>query len=475
MPPDRPPATTTPTKTAPSLVGYSLHQLRDELRALGQLVHNEWKLFALLLAGLLVFLSFTDPLPPKDVYLAVGQAGSEFEHLGKKFVPYFAEQGMRLHLVNTPGSGASLEDVGSQTLKVNAALMVGGVARAGAYPNLYSLGSVEYVPLWLFYRGEPVQGQGAFPYFSKGRVAIGLEGSATEIILRDILGVTGIQPGNGDHFLKIPHQEAVQKLLDGEIDALCVMDGMESPNVQMLLQRPDLHLYSFSLAAAYVKKLRYLDVVTIPRGGLDLRAVRPEADVQMLASTITLLVERTMHPAVQQTFLVAVDRVSSRVDQFFAKPEFFPAYVDHAVELSPLAKNYFEHGAPPLMDRLPLWLVNYLDRIWLLLLGAFAVIYPLFNLFPSYRRIHSNMFINDAWERIMDIELAGERATAGAELQTLVDQLDELDARALSTFIAADQISNMYSMRATLRSQRAALEEQLDRIGSGQATGGDGR
>ena len=452
------------TKTAPSVVDYSLHELSDELRALGQLLRNEWKLFGLLLAGLVVFFSFTDPLPPRDVYLAVGQAGSEFENLGRKFVPYFADQGISLHLVNTSGSGASLIDVADEKIKVNAALMAGGVAKPGAYPNLYSLGSIEYVPLWLFYRGEEFHGQRAFAHFAEKRVAIGLEGSATEMILKDLLGVTGIRLGASDRFLRIPHQQAVQMLIAGEIDAICLMDGMESPNVQMLLQRQDINIYSFPYAPAYVKKLRYLDVVVIPQGALDLQAVRPATDVQMLASTITLVVEKSMHPAVQQTFLVAADRVSSRVDQFFAKPEFFPAYVDHAVDLSPVAKKYFEHGPPMLIDRLPLWVMNYLDRIWLLVVGAIAVIYPLVKLFPSYRRIYSTMFITDAYQRIKAAELAGLRADSRAELQALIDQLDELDARALSTFVAADLISTMYGMRTTLRSQKVVLLEQMARI-----------
>ena len=74
--------------------------------------------------GVVFLLVFTKPLPPKDVYLAVGQEGSKFEAIGKKFVPYFAEQGLDLHLVHTKGSAANLATLANTTTEVHAALAV---------------------------------------------------------------------------------------------------------------------------------------------------------------------------------------------------------------------------------------------------------------------------------------------------------------------------------------------------------------
>lgn len=469
-PPRRRPATgqtQRPDKApSPSLVEYSLHEASDEFRALKQLLRNEWKLVVLLFIGLFAVFGFFEPVPPKDVYIAVGQPGSEFEYLGKKFVPIFSEQGIRLHLVNTKGSGDSLQEVADGRIEVNAALMVGGIAKAGAYPNLYSLGSVEYVPLWLFYRGDAAPRTGAYEFFAQQRIAVGQPGSATDIILRDILAVAGVTYVDRENFLRLPHQEAVRRLLAGEIDAVCIMDGIDSPNIQALLKDPRIKIYDFPFAPAYVKKLRYLDLVTIPAGAFDIKTVRPSTDVRMLASTITVLVERTMHPALQQLFVLAEDQISSNVDQFFAKPEFFPAYVDRTVELSPVAKRYFEQGAPALRDRLPLWLLNFIDRIWLLAVGAVAVIFPVFRLFPSYRRIHSTIFINDAYQHINTIEHAARRARSRAELQTLIDELDQLDQRAFSTLIAAELIGSVYNMRATLRSLRDSMLSQMTKMPS---------
>jgi TRAP-type uncharacterized transport system substrate-binding protein len=438
------------SRASPSLVRKTSYSLVDEVRAWAELVKAEWKWFLILLAGIAILIAFTSPLPPKDVYLAVGEEGSSFEMLGQKFVPYFAEERVRLNLVRTSGSGASLAELADKDDKVNAALLVGGITQKGSYPNLSSLGSIEYVPLWLFYRGPEIHDGEALTYFANKRVSIGAEGSGTEIMLRKILALRGIALQNKENYLKISHQEALQKLLDGGIDAMCIMDSINAPIVQRLLEHSEIHTATFAYAPAYAKKLPFLDTVIIPKGALDLKALRPAQDVQMLASTTTLLVDREMHPAIQQLFLLAADKIGSEQDQFFAKPEFFPAYVDHAIPLSPVAKRFYEHGAPALKSVLPLWLGSYLDRMWLLLVGAIAVIYPLFKLFPSCRRMLSVMLITDAYEEIRQIEKRLAQANTAAELQSLIDELNELDAATRESVISSDEMNRLYAMKSAL-------------------------
>lgn len=43
----------------------------------------------------------------------------------------------------------------------------------------------------------------------------------------------------------------------------------------------------------------------------------------MMASTATLLVENDMHPVIQLIFLLASDKISNEVDQFFATIRIF--------------------------------------------------------------------------------------------------------------------------------------------------------
>ncbi len=434
----------------PSFFLHTRNSLIEEWKAWGEFIKVEWKWILIIIFGVFILIALTRPLPPKDVYLAVGQKGSTFEMLGQKFIPFFKNEGIELHLVNTSGSANSLAQLADEGNLVNAALMVGGVANKGKYQNLQSLGSVEYVPLWLFYRGNRFVGKGAYEYFKKKTVAIGPAESATQITLKHILASNGSGLEDRKNLLPIPANEGVQKLLHGLIDGVLIMDGMESPNVQALLHEPDIHLFNFIYAPAYVKKLPYLSVVTIPRGSLDLKLEQPDSDILMLASTDTLLVEKKMHPAVQLIFLMAAESISNDIDQFFAKPDFFPAYVDHAIELSPVAKHYYEDGLPPLKHLLPIWMVSYADRMWFILLGLVAIIFPLFKLFPRYRSTRSIMLLEEAYEEIQEIERLGINAQTVEELQLLIDALVLLDKEASGSWVSSSELNRLYTMKSAL-------------------------
>lgn len=452
------------SKQNPSLILHTRDSLYQECQAWWGLLKSEWYWLLVLVSGAVLLLAFTRPLPPKDVYLAVGQAGSTFEALGQKFVPIFAKEKIRLHLVNTSGSGSSLQDLADKDIQVNAALMVSGIPEKDKYPNLYSLGSIEYVPLWLFYHGASPVISGTIANFSNKKVAIGPEGSGTEIILERILSLSNIALDAGATFLKIPNKDAAEKLISGELDAVFILDGINGPNVQKLLSHDDIHVFNFEYAKALAKKIPYLEVVEIPKGSLDLKTLRPATDISMLASTVSLLVEKDMHPAIQYLFLLGAEKVSNDVDQFFAKPDLFPAYLDHNIPLSPVANRFYENGAPALKDSLPLWLSSYLDRIWILLIGVLAVIYPVFKLFPSYRHTRAAMLIADAYEEILEIEQRAAECDSLETLQKMIDRLEEMNADSRQISIASDDINRLYSMKSALNMVHTQLIEQKNRL-----------
>ena len=439
-----------PNRKKSSLVRYTRNSVGRELRAWKGLLRAEWKWILALLVILLILAIYSRPLPPRDVYLAVGQPGSIFETLGKKFVPYFAQEGVELHLVNTNGSASSLAELADKNIQVNAALMVGGVATKGKFRNLLSLGSIEYVPLWLFYRGSEFQDGHLFDHFVSKRVAISVDGSAEKVIIGKLLKLYGITLEGRDNLLEISDKEAVQKLIDGEIDAMCLMDGIDGPNIQRLLENKDIHIANFAYAPAYVKKLPFLSTVIVPKGSLGLKDHHPEQDIQMLASTATLLVEKDMHPVIQQLFLLGSDKISNEIDQFFANPDFFPAYVDHSVALSPVAKQFFESGPPPLRNTLPLWLTNYVSRIWLLLLAALAFIYPLSKLFPGYRNMRSTVLVTDAYTLFQELEQKLSHELSPMELQEIIDELNALEDDNTEDWFTSVEMRTVFSMKRDL-------------------------
>ena len=427
------------------------------------MLREEWISLLVLMLGVVLIVLWTRPLPPRSVTLAVGQPGSSYELLGKRYQEYFARQGVTLRLLNTAGSLESIveaDDVGSP---VNAGFLLGGIAHKGEFQRLVSLGSVQYVPLWLFYRGSQVSGPDAISYFRGKPVAIGKEGSGTELLLTRILSMRGIHLKRDEsNFKRLSHGEAVEQLLAGKIDAMAIADGMESPTIQNLLAHPEIHIFDFSYAAAYVKRMPYLEMVVIPRGSLDLVKLDPPHDIHMIASTVTLLVEKDMHPALQQLFLQATDVIAEEADNFFGHADQFPAYIDKTVPLSPEASRYFAKGAPWLSSYLPFWLVNYIDRMWLLVLGFFAVVLPLFRLVPNYRLFRSRQLISDAYDELKLIEEQMYLASSKERLESLLRRVDTLDDSLSDAWVSSDETNRFYTMKSAIALVRREIMNRVE-------------
>lgn len=450
-----------PFKKTPSVLEHTKSDLVEEVSAWHKFFVHEWRWLMIVLASLAGLLIFSKPLPPRDVYIAASQPGSTFELIAKKFVPYFEKEGIRLHLVNTAGSGASIDDLADRNVKINAALLVAGVAEHSAYPHLRSLGSLEHVPLWFFYRGPEFSGKGVFKHFSDKKIAVGLDKSGTQIITRKVLNISHIDLDDRPNFLRLSTKEAVQRLTDGDIDGMIVLDGPEGPNVQRLLSEQNLNIFNFVHAKTYATKLPFLEMVTLPRGVLSVEENRPDQNIDMLASTLTLLVEEDLHPAIQKIFLMAATEISKDQSHLFGKPDRFPAYLDRSIDISPVAKQFYDNGPSFLYRFLPIWLANYVERIWFYVFGFFAVIIPLSRLFPSLRIKHSVWVVSEAYEEIQSIEKEAARTQSDDDLRNLIDRLDLLDAETRESWVTSDEMNRLYTMKGAINLLRMKLYKRL--------------
>ncbi len=110
--------------------------------------------------------------------------------------------------------------------------------------------------------------------------------------------------------LEWPYLKSVEALIAGEINALSVVDGIESPVIKRLLADPNIHIGNF-----------------------------PPIDINMVSTSLTLIVEKDLHPAIQLLFLMAMEEIGDSRDQFFAKQDEFPSYKDSNIPLSPIAQS----------------------------------------------------------------------------------------------------------------------------------------
>lgn len=329
-----------------------------------------------------------------------------------------------------------------------------------------SLGSVQFSPVWLFYKGPELTGPASLVEISKLRTAVGLKGSNTQTIMKELWALHGLNfDANKSNFLELPHQQAAEDLANGRLDAVFIVDGIDAPNVQKLLAIPDVHIYSFNLVDAYVKKLPFLEKVVIPRGSIDIPHIFPPKDTVMLSSTATLLVEKITHPVHQWLFLMAAKQISNDRNQFFSKQGFFPAYLDQSIPLSPIAKDYYSTGLPAVFEYFPLWFAALFDRIWVILLALLAVVWPFFKFISNWRAFPSKKFLGDYWQDIRDIEDDLNAAETAEQVEHHLKEFDALEIDMSQRWFDDGDLGQFYAMRmTTLRQIRSRGQQKLEKL-----------
>lgn len=210
-------------------------------------------------------------------------------------------------------------------------------------------------------------------------------------------------------------------------------------------------------------------------------ALTPDQEVILLASTVSLLVDRTLHPAIQQLFLSVTNTFNETTEPFFFTQGVFPAYLDPAIPLSPVARRFYSDGGLALSGRLPYWLASLVDRLWLLLVGLLAILYPLYRAFPRYRLIRSQLQISDAYRVLREIDQAYHRVfgeggrdlamdsvesppvDSSIELLSLVDELDALERHLQACWMSSDVMHEYSILRNNLALLRSTILQRLQK------------
>lgn len=448
----------------PDFLDYFRQDFRREVHGWRRLVLYFGLYLPVVLVLLVAIVIQINPIPPKKAYLATGQKGSSYHTLGEKFAAYFKQHGVELELVETPGLSQGLQDLNDDGSRVDASFLTAGAAEQGQYPEMVSLGSLKYSPVWLFYRGKAPKADHPLADLMQRRMAVGMQGTNTRLFLARMLALHGQTLPSAPNLFEIPHEEAAARFARGELDAVFIVDGIDSPTVQRLLKVPDRQIVDFELAPAYIKKMPFLEKVNVPRGAIDLAAVFPPRDLSLLASTVTLVVEKKTHPALQWLYLRAAEDISRDRTEFFSKPDHFPEYVDRNVALSAVGEKYFAGGLPTVFKYLPNTLATLVIGTWGIVFAALVIGWPIFLRILSLRQYPANKHLYDYWQDLRDLEHDLALIDTPADAQLIMDQLDEMLQEVLETWLEDDLIHRYYGLRRTIQDVRAQAEQRLESL-----------
>src|SRR4051794_38309907 len=188
------------------------------------------------------------PTPPRTVAMATDPESGISAGVAEQYRELLARDGIDLRLVPSVGAVenvARLRDPGSG---ISVAIIPGGITNRKDSPDLVSLGTLFYEPLWVFYYGmrqpdphERVRDQS---------ISIGPEGSGTRALSLQFLARVGIIDQRNT-LLPLAPQAAAEKLLRGEINAVTMLGSWESPVVRQLLVAKDVTLVNIPRADAF--------------------------------------------------------------------------------------------------------------------------------------------------------------------------------------------------------------------------------
>ena len=419
-------------------------------------------IFALVLLTVGLFYYF-QVLPPGNTTIASGQKGSTTEKMSESFKQTFSKYGLQLTIL--PGEGrqegfVKLEDTKSP---VNASFYIAGHIDASNHPDIMSLGSVSRAPLWLFYRGNSLDVDDPRVAFKNMKIAIGLPGTATNSMFRRLFSSTHYEIENQFELKELSYKDAEKQLSQGTIDAMFIIYAYNTELVQNLIKNPDIQVFDFKLADAYIKKYPNLEKTIIPRGSFDIVNVLPKMDVTVLSTSITLLTEKELHPAIQWAFLLAARQYNRQEQLFFSKLGEFPKDLDYdSLPLSPVAERYYATGVPQFFSSFPLWLASLIDEMWIKVLAFFILVYPILIRTVGLRSFASTKIKNDSFAYLRHLKLEGQKSTNVESLQLILHQVEKINKRISKMWCSAADAKDYIELSYLSKEVMQSLRERLD-------------
>ncbi|OEJ67741.1 TAXI family TRAP transporter solute-binding subunit [Magnetovibrio blakemorei] len=413
----------------------------------------------ILVAGFGIAYQFVEPAPPRAITIASGGPSGAYFAYANRYAEILARQGITLTVLETAGSLENIDLLASH--KVDVAFVQGGTGDAHKNPELVSLGSLYFEPLWVFVRaGLQVE---KLNDLNGLKIAAGAMGSGTWAVAQQLLDINQM-PTDAPTILHMGSNEAAESLLKGDVDAAFFVTSPTSALIGQLLAEPaqsQVKLLNFIRAPAYTRQLRALSAVTLNQGVISLGRNIPAHDITLLAPAATLAAREDLHPALQ-TLLVRAASEIHKDGGLFEEPGQFPSsrYVDYP--MSDDAERFLKNGPSFLERYLPFWAAVLVDRLKVMLIPLLTLMIPLAKILPpAYRwRIRSRIF---RWykdlirieQSALKTQDAKTRTALRAELQTMADEVRDLNVPLSYT----DEVYNLrLHIELVMRSLRPPLQ-----------------
>ena len=435
------------------------------LAAFSKLSRISWRDLALILGPFLLLVivalwlasRFVHPAPPDTITITSGAEGSTFANHAERYRKILARQGVTLKVLPSQGSLDNLKRLADPKQKVDIGFVQGGLAGLADTSDLYSLGSIFYTPVYVFYRSpKPIA---RLSELSGKRISISREGSGTHVIATALLRANGIEGKDATRLVNLEGTAAEDALQAREIDAAFLMgDSAAFANVRDLVRAGGIRLFEFKQTEAYVRRFRFLTKVEVPEGAFDLGKNLPPEPVTLVAPTVELVARPDLHPALSDLLIEAAQQVHGRAS-IFQNAGQFPAPLEHEYPISEDATRYYKSGKSFVYRYLPFWLASLVSRVLVVIVPLAVLLIPAFKLVPWLYRWRLSWRIYRRYNELMALERAAFGHNTPKERADLLRRLDEIEKRVITLKLPGSFADQVYLLRTHINFVRTRLAE----------------
>jgi TRAP-type uncharacterized transport system substrate-binding protein len=415
-------------------------------------------LIAVLAAGIWLATQFLHPIPPRHVTFAAGPEGDVLHGFALRYRDILARQGVTLDVKVTNGVGENLAQLHEPRGGADVGFLVAGAASESEARGLVNVASVFYAPLWVLYRGD--YDVTDLARLKGRRIATGAPGSGLATVIGPVLAANGITPETS-RWVELPFDEALAAVLRGEVDVAFLGEGPRHRAFIEALARPDIRLMDFARAEAYARRFPWLHALRLPAGTLDFERGLPAHDIQLIGSTVMIAARETLHPTIVDLLVDAAREVHGGNGYFEARGEFPDMHRVDAVPMSEQAVRYAQNGPIFLRRYLPLWLADFVQRIFTLALPFLLIAYPALRWIPSGigAWIGNRIEKQYAALRLIERQIAAKEGDSSA----LASELDRIEARSAAMRVPAKYAAQLFQLRSHIRLVRQMLADRAAR------------
>ena len=383
---------------------------------------------------------FIGPAPPDLIVMLAGPKESSYYRTAERYAKIIARSRVTVQVVETEGAQDNLRRLADRKVYADVGFVLGGVSEGVETGGLISLGSVFVQPILVFYRGKELVDR--LSQLEGKRVAIGPEGSGTHAIAMKFLVANGMDKGP-TRLLDLDGDDAVEALKQGKIDAAFLMGELVRGQVlRDLLKVPGIKLMNFTQADGYMRRLKFLSRLTLPKGAFDLGQDLPRDAVELVGPTVELVARENLHPALSDLLISAAREIHGSAGMYRKAGE-FPAPLERDFPISEDAQRFYRSGTPFLYKKLPFWLASLVDRMLVVLVPLVVIVIPAIRIVPPLYRWRVRSRIYKWYGALMALErdmLAEQTPERKQEIPKRLDDIQESVNNLRTPLAFADQL-----------------------------------